>query len=337
MGLQIGDIVPRKEVKFSELKGKVVAVDAFNAIYQFLSSIRQPDGTPLMDSKRRITSHLSGLFYRNISLLSEGMKLVYVFDGDYHELKGRTKEIRGEAKAKAEAKFVEAKELDDIDSMGKYARGFVSITSEIIKESKALLEAMGVSVLQAPGEGEMQCAQLVKDGEAYAIGSQDYDSLVVGGKRLIQNLTLARKRKTPGGYVYISPEIIEYSKLLNELGITGDQLISLAILVGTDFNPKGVRGLGPKKALALVREKKTPVQIFSELEEQGKLNFDWKEVFEIFKRPNVKSVKVKFPKLDEEKIKKILVDEHDFSEDRVERQLDKLRDVKKASAQKTLF
>ena len=80
MGLQIGGIVPRKEVTFAELKGKIIAVDAFNAIYQFLSSIRQPDGTPLMDSKRRVTSHLSGLFYRNIALLSEGIKLIYVFD-----------------------------------------------------------------------------------------------------------------------------------------------------------------------------------------------------------------------------------------------------------------
>src|SRR3989338_5043315 len=97
MGLQIGDIVARKAVSFSELKGKVIAVDAFNAIYQFLSSIRQPDGTPLMDNKGRTTSHLSGLFYRNIALLSEGMKLIYVFDGEYHALKGRTHEQIGRA------------------------------------------------------------------------------------------------------------------------------------------------------------------------------------------------------------------------------------------------
>ncbi len=337
MGLQIGDIVPRKEVALSELNGKVIAVDAFNAIYQFLSSVRQPDGTPLMDSKGRVTSHLSGLFYRNISLLSEGMKLIYVFDGEYHELKGKTKEIRGAAKELAREKYESAKEEKDIEAMGKYARGMTRLDDKMIKESKELLEAMGVAVVQAPSEGEMQCAALVKSGQAWAVGSQDYDALAVGGTRLIQNLTLARKRKTVSGSVYIAPEIIEYSKVLNELGINSDQLISLAILVGTDFNPGGIYGIGPKKALALVREKKYPVKIFSALEEQGKLDFDWRAVFEIFKKPNVSKEKVKFPKLDSVRIKEILVKEHDFSLERVEKQLEKLGAIKKKGEQKTLF
>jgi flap endonuclease-1 len=337
MGLQIGEIVPRKEISFKDLKGKVVAVDAFNALYQFLSSIRQPDGTPLMDSKKRVTSHLSGLFYRNVNLLSEGIKVIYVFDGEYHELKGKTKEKRAEAKGMAEAKYVTALEKEDIEEMGKYAKGTSRITGEMIKESKELLEGMGVAVVQAPGEGEMQCAKLVNDKEAYAVASQDYDSLVVGGDRLIQNLTMARSRKTRTGTVYIAPEMIEYDNVLNNLGITADQFICLAILSGTDFNPGGVRGFGPKKALALVREKKSPIKIFGDLEKEGRLDFEWKKVFEIFKKPNVKKVKVEFPKMDEDKIKKILVEEHDFSADRVERQLEKLREAKRKGMQKTLF
>lgn len=338
MGLQIGDIVPRKEIGFPELKGKVIAVDAFNAIYQFLSSIRQPDGTPLMDSKGRVTSHLSGLFYRNIALLSEGIKLIYVFDGEYNELKNKTHEIRNGAKRDAREKYEKAKDEEDIDAMGKYARGFAKLNDEMIKESKELLEAMGIAVVQAPGEGEMQCAQIVKDGEAWAVASQDYDSLVVGGKRLIMNLTLARKRKTRGGVVYIAPELIEYEKVLNELGVTGDQLICLAVLVGSDFNPGGVKGIGPKKSLVLVREKKYPVAIFKELEEQGKLDFNWKDVFEIFKKPDVtKKAKVNFGKLDAVRVKKILVEEHDFSLERISNGLDKLNEVKKGSAQQRLF
>ena len=337
MGLQIGDIVPRKEVSFSELKGKIIAVDALNAIYQFLSSIRQPDGTPLMDSSGRVTSHLSGLFYRNIALLSEGIRLVYVFDGEYHKLKEKTHEIRQGAKDIAREKYERAVEEEDVEAMGKYARGFTKVDSTMIAESKELLGAMGISVVQAPGEGEMQCAELVKSGQAFAIGSQDYDALAVGGKRLIQNLTLSRKRKTRTGYIYIAPEIIEHEKVLNELGIDGDQLISLAILVGTDFNPGGVKGIGPKKALALVKDKKYPVKIFSELEEQGRLDFDWKEVFEIFKKPNVSKEKISFPRLDEKKIKEILVERHEFSKERVDNQLDKLKELKEKGKQKTLF
>jgi len=335
MGLQIGDIVPRRQLDFSELKGKVVAIDAFNAIYQFLSSIRQPDGTPLMDNKKRVTSHLSGLFYRNIALISDGIKVVYVFDGEYDVLKNRTKEIREEAKIVSADKYEKAKEEEDVDAMGKYARGFVKLEPGMIEESKELLEAMGVAVVQAPGEGEMQASYLVRDGEAFAVGSQDYDALVVGGTRLIQNLTLAKRRKTVSGYVDIRPEIIEYEKVLNELGIDGDQFICLAILVGTDFNPGGVKGIGPKKALALVRQKKYPVEIFKEVEHQ--VDFNWQDVFEIFKKPNVQNFKIKFPKLNEDKIVALLVGEHDFSEERVVKNLDKLNKAKREASQQTLF
>ena len=337
MGLQIGDIVPRREVKFEDLKGKVIAVDAFNAIYQFLSSIRQLDGTPLMDNEKRVTSHLSGLFYRNIALLSEGIKLIYVFDGEYNELKGKTHEIRSNIKEEAREKYEEARDEGDVEGMGKYARGFSKLTPEMTSESKELLEAMGIAIVQAPGEGEMQAADIVKQGVAYAVGSQDYDALVVGGNRLIQNLTLARTRKTRSGMIYIAPEIIEYEKVLQSLGIDRDQFISLAILVGTDFNPGGVHGIGPKKALALVREKRYPVMIFKELEEQGRLDFDWKKVFEIFKKPNVKREEVEFPKINKEKIKEILVNRHDFSLERVEKQLNKLEEIKKGSSQRKLF
>lgn len=338
MGLQIGDLVSRKEVTFKELKGKTIAVDAFNAIYQFLSSIRQPDGTPLMDSSGNVTSHLSGLFYRNIALMAEGINLIYVFDGEYHELKGKTHDIRNANREKMAEKYETALDEEDLEGMGKYSRGFIRLNDLMIKESKELLEAMGIAVVQAPGEGEMQAAELVKNGQAYAVGSQDYDALVVGGSRLIQNLTLSRKRKTVSGFIYIAPEMIEFENVINQLGITGDQLICLAILVGTDFNPGGVKGIGPKKALALVKQKIHPVAIFDDVvERHGDLGFNWREIFEIFKKPNVSKQKVTFPKFDENKIKEILVSRHEFSEERVENQIAKIREIKVKKGQTSLF
>ncbi len=338
MGLQIGDLVNRREINFAELKGKTIAVDAFNAIYQFLSSVRQPDGTPLMDSNGQVTSHLSGLFYRNVALLSEGIKLIYVFDGEYHHLKGKTHELRQAVKDSMAEKYEEAVMEEDVEGMGKYAKGFSRLDEKMISESKELLEAMGIAVVQAPGEGEMQCAELVKNGQAYAVGSQDYDALVVGGTRLIQNLTLSRKRKTVSGFIYISPEMIEFESVINQLGVTWDQLICLAILVGTDFNPGGVKGIGPKKALVLVKQKVYPISIFQEIiERHGDLGFDWREIFEIFKKPNVSKQKVIFPKFDENKIRELLVDRHEFSLERVDNQIEKLRAMIKSNAQVKLF
>ncbi|MDO8622770.1 MAG: flap endonuclease-1 [archaeon] len=341
MGLNIRDIIPRKELEAEELRGKIVCVDAFNTLYQFLSTIRQPDGTPLMDSKQRITSHLSGIFYRNVNLISEGIKLVYVFDGKPPELKWKTATRRREAKNLAREKYENAKSKEDIEAMKLYSSQLARLDKEMIQESKDLLEAMGVAVVQAPGEGEAEAAYLTKKKEVYASASQDYDSLLFGAKKLVQNLTLARKRKTVSGWIEIKPEIIELEKVMNYLEINLEQLICLGILVGTDYNPKGVIGIGQKKALQIVKQYKQPVLIFKSVEEQmmnqrEEDRFDWQEIFELFKKPNVVNAEFKFPKLNENKIKEILVENHDFSEERINNQLEKLRDAKEKNKQKDL-
>ena len=333
MGLQISEIVPRKGIELSDLKGKTLAVDAFNTIYQFLSTIRQLDGTPLMDNKKRITSHLSGLFYRNINLLKDGLKLIYIFDGQMPLLKKRTHEKREAVKTAAFEKFQKAKKEGKVEDMGRYAKQLVRLDEEKIKESKKLLEAMGIQVVQAPGEGEAQAAYMARKKQIYAAASQDYDSLLFGAPLLIQNLTLARKRKTVTGYVSIGPELIELDRVLNSLQINLDQLISLGILCGTDYNPGGIYRIGPKKSLALVRARKAPALIFKQFPD---LDFDWQEVFALFKKPDIlKGVKVKFPKLQEEKVKKILLD-HDFSEERIDSAPGKLEYAREQAKQKSL-
>jgi len=339
MGLQIGEITPKKEIRFSDLKGKIIAVDAFNAIYQFLTTIRQPDGTPLKDNKGRITSHLSGLFYRNMNLILEGIKLIYVFDGEAPELKSRTQEKRREVKEIMREKYERAKAEEDIEGMGKYAKGNVYLDEQKIEESKELLNAMGIAVFQAPGEGEAQASFLALNKQVYAVASQDYDCLLFKCPLLIQNLSLARRRKTISGYIEVFPQAIELKNVLKKLEINQEQLICLGILCGTDYNPGGVKGLGPKKSLKLVKELKTKEKIFKAIEEDEKLemNFDWKVIYSEIENPKVnKNAKIEFPKLDKDKIKEILL-KYDFSESRINRQLERLDELKKKASQKTLF
>lgn len=342
MGLQIGEIIPKKELEFSQLKNKTIAVDAFNAIYQFLTTIRQPDGTPLKDSNGNVTSHLSGLFYRNMSLILEGIKIIYVFDGEAPELKTKTREARKLVKEKAKEKYDQAVKEKDIDSMGKYARSEVYLDEQKIKESKELLLAMGIAIVQAPGEGEAEASQLAKQLDIYAVASQDYDCLMFKAPLLIQNLSLSRKRKTRTGYTEVHPQVIELKNVLKELNINQEQLITLGILCGTDYNPGGVKGLGPKKSLKIVREFKTKEKIFKALEENEEfekyeIDFDWKPIYEEIEHPNInKNPKINFPKINPEKIKEILL-KHEFSEKRINSQLDKLDELKKQSQQRTLF
>jgi len=337
MGVQISEIIPRKEIKISDLKGKVVAIDAFNTLYQFLTTIRQPDGTPLMDRKGSITSHLSGLFYRNINLLQEGIKPVYVFDGIPPELKQAEIEKRKEAKRLAEQKYEKAKSRKDVEEMKKYGGRFVKITDEIVEQSKELLIALGIPVIQAPAEGEAEAATLARANKVWATASQDYDALLYGAPYLIRNLTLARQRRTSSGlYVSVKPELIEFQQVVTKLGIDKDQLICLAILVGTDYNPGGVRGLGQKRALEIVQKYKYPIEIFKQVKQRFEFIFDWQEVFKQFHEYESSYTEdIQFRKVDEEMVKKILLS-HDFSENRIDSGLEKLRILEEAKKQKGL-
>lgn len=339
MGVQISEIIPRKEIEIKDLKGKTIAIDAFNTLYQFLTTIRQVDGTPLMDKENRITSHLSGLFYRNINLLQEGIKPVYVFDGKPPELKQAEIERRKEAKRMSEQKYESAKSSGDTTSMGKYAGRFVKITDEIIKESKELLEAMGIPVIQSPGEGEAEAATLARAGNVWATASQDYDALLYGTPTLIRNLTLARRKKTPSGiYIDVHPEMIDFQDVLNKLQIDKDQLICLAILVGTDYNPGGVKGLGQKRALEIVQKYQYPVEIFKHVQSNDKYDFifDWQEIFKQFHEYEASpDSKIEFKKVNEAKVKEILKT-HDFSENRIDSGLQKLKQLNESKKQKGL-
>lgn len=342
MGLNIRDIIPRREVEISELQDKVLCVDAFNALYQFLSTIRQPDGTPLMDSKKRITSHLSGIFYRNINLLNEGMRLVYVFDGRAPELKAKTFKKRQDVRDLAKERYETAKDEADVMGMKRYSSQLLRLDDEMIEESKELLIAMGIPVIQAPSEGEAQAAYMTRaNSKVYASVSQDYDSLLFGASRLIRNLTVSRRRKTYSGYMEIKPEIIELEKVFNFLEINLEQLICLGILVGTDYNPKGIPGIGQKKALEIVKRYKYPYEIFKGVEEQmmnlsDEDRFDWQEIFALFYKPNSSKEDFEFKQFNEKKIKEILVKKHDFSEERIDKQIEKLKEIKEKNQQKNL-
>ncbi len=337
MGVNISEIIPRKEIEISDLKDKTIAIDVYVTLYQFLTTIRQPDGTPLKDRQGNITSHLSGLFYRNINLLQEGLKPVYVFDGKPPELKQQEIEKRKEEKRIAEQQYEKAKAKEDIAGMKKYSSRTVKITTEIIEQSKELLTALGIPVIQAPSEGEAEAASLARQGTVYAAASQDYDALLYATPYLIRNLTSPRRKKLPSGlYIDIKPELITFQSVLNELNIDKDQLICLSILVGTDYNPGGIKGLGQKRALEIVQQYKYPVEIFKHVSIKFNFIFDWQEIFKQFQDYKSNYIEeLEFKKPDKEKIKQILT-RHDFSEVRINSALQKLQQLEESKKQKGL-
>ena len=330
MGLAITELLTPKKISIEDLKNKTLAVDTYNLLYQFLSSIRQREGSLLTDSKGRVTSHLTGLFNRITRLMAYNMKFIFCFDGEVPELKEQERERRKELKIKAQKKFKEAEKKEDLDEMKKYAARTSRLTSEMIDDAKELIRALGQCIVQAPSEGEAQASYIVKKGEADYVLSQDADCFMFQAPRLVKNLTLSGKRKKPGAYAYeeVKPEIIELKHVLEELKVDQGQLIILGILVGTDYNVGGIKGIGPKKALALIKKyKKSFNDLFKEAKWDDYFDFSWKQVFDLIKNMKVTDkYKLEWKPVDKDKIIKVLVGEHDFSRERVEKALDRLEE-----------
>jgi flap endonuclease-1 len=288
-----------------------------------------------MDRKGRITSHLSGLFYRNMKLLEHDISLIYVFDGEPPVFKAKTLEARKEIKEEAEKKLKEAIEKGKVEERKTYAQATARISDEIVEQSKRLLDAMGINIVQAPSEGEAQAAYLASAGYAYAVCSQDYDSLLFGSPRLIRNLTITGRRKLPRKDIYIEvePELIELSQI-EEKNIDRKKLIWIGILVGTDYN-EGVKGIGPKKALEIVKKAKSLKEAFQLA--NGEYSDLIEEIENFFLNPPIeKDITIEKKEMDEEKIMKILCDEFDFSEERVRNALAEYQKSQKKKGQSKL-
>lgn len=332
MGLNLKDLVVRDKTRLESFASKVVAVDAYNAIYQFLSTIRGPDGASLADSKGRVTSHVSGLLYRNVNYVSLGVKPVYVFDGKPPHLKSAEIERRRRIKRDASVKYESAVREGRREDAKKYAQQTTSLTEQMISEAKEVLSMMGIPHLDAPSEGEATAARMTQTGAASASASQDFDSVLFGATRLVRNFTTSGRRKVPNrnAYVEVEPEVIETRRCLEALGITAEQLVDVGILIGTDFNPDGVRGVGPKTALKLIKK-------HGRLEDapalQGKLDFDYAQIRKIFLEPEVAEPEaVEFGEPDYGRMSEYLQD-RDFSPERAGSALNRLRKAHEKKSQ----
>ena len=325
MGLNLKDLVEREKTNLESFSSRVVAIDAYNAIYQFLASIRGPDGQQLSDSEGRVTSHLSGLLYRNVNFLSLGIRPVYVFDGKPPSLKSAEIERRKQIKKDATVKYERAIMEGNMEDARKYAQQTTAMKDGMVRDSKHILGLFGIPCIEAASEGEATAAHLTNTGQAYASASQDFDSILCGAKRLVRNFTNSGRRKIPGRntYVEVVPEVIETQKTLDALGLTREQLVDIGILIGTDFNPKGFDRIGPKTALKLVRQHSRLEDIPPIQDQLGEIDFE--QIREIFLTPRVTAVdEITFGQVDYDGITEYL-SERSFSGDRIRSTLNRLR------------
>jgi len=323
LGVNFKDLIPKTPVKLEHLSGKIIAIDAYNTIYQFLSIIRQPDGTPLKDSTGKITSHLSGLFYRTSNLVEMGLKPIYVFDGKSPVLKSAEVERRRQVKVEAVASYAKAQASGDTEKMRMYAQIATTMKDYMVPDSKKVLDLMGLPWIQAPSEGEAQAAYMNKKGTADYCASQDYDSLLFGAPKLLRNVTISGRRKRGKAFIEVLPEIVELRKTLGECELTYEQLIDVGILIGTDFNDS-IKGLGPKTALKLIKQYGTLENVLPHIENVFYAD-KIMQIREIFLNPEVTNdYKIEWREPDEVGLVNFLCREKEFGEERIKKSIERM-------------
>lgn len=319
MGVDLADLIPKTKTSIEELSGKTFAVDAYNALYQFLAIIRGPTGTPLMDREGRITSHLSGLLYRTTNLAERGVRLVYVFDGVPPTLKEMEIRRRRAVKEQAIVKYETALAKGEVEEARRYAQATASLKDMMVEDAKNLLTYLGVPYVMAPSEGEAQAAHMAARGDVWGAVSQDFDSLLFGANRLVRNLAISGRRKLPlrEAFVQVDPETVSLGDALQQLQLTREQLVDLGILIGTDFNPDGFKGIGPKTALKFIKEHGS-IEAIAGSKPDFQPPPQLERIRHIFLKPDVRSdYALHWKEPDVEALVRFLCGDRDFNEERV--------------------
>lgn len=328
MGVNLAPIVHKEILTLQDLKSRSFAIDGNNVLYQFLALIRLPDGRPLTSRDGRTTSHLTGLIHRATRLIGDyRMTLTFVFDGKPPGMKEEEIRARRAGRAKAAKEYAEAVERGDKATAWSKAVSSSRVTRTIVDDAKRLLDLLGIPWVQAPSEGEAQASYMCMKGDVWACSTRDFDALLYGSPRLVRYLTISGREFLPskGTSRPLEPELIDLGGMLEGLRISQEQLIDLAILVGTDYNA-GVKGIGPRKGLELIRR-------FHNLEGlpggiREKLPSDLEGLRRLFLHPRVdEEYELHIGRFDPAGAMEFLCEELDFNRERVMRALERLRKV----------
>jgi flap endonuclease-1 len=151
--------------------------------------------------------------------------------------------------------------------------------------------------------------------------------LLFGAPKLVRNVTISGKRRLPSKNVVIDvvPEIVELERVLKGCGISYEQLVDVGILIGTDFNPGGIEGLGPKTALKLVKEYGTLENALPHIK-NAEFPAEPRRIREIFLNPPItNNYRVEWKEPDLEGVVNFICRERDFSEDRVRKSVERMQ------------
>lgn len=300
-----------KDIAPEFLRGKILVVDALVIIYQMLAVIRGPDGYFLVDKNKNITSHLVGIFNRECRLMSLGVRSIYVFDGPPHPLKLAVIKRRKEERKRFLGEFLHAVKRGDVEKAIKVGKRAMLLNDQMIEDTKRLLRLLGIPIIQAKHDAEAQASFIVNRGDAFAVATRDWDAIIYGANRVVMHWKIIYDE-------YLPTKLYTLREILEGLKLTREQLIDLAILLGTDFNPGGFPKVGPKTAYKLIKTYGGVEKLLALKKITWRWPIDYNEIRNIFLNPPVnENYRVEFSSLDRDGLIEFLVNERGFSKQRV--------------------
>jgi len=238
------DLASLREVTFEELEGSVVAVDAHNWLYKYLTiAVRFNEADVYTTEAGEEVANLLGIIQGLPKFLEHELIPVFVFDGVPTDLKANEIAARREQREAIEERLEDARETGDAVEIARLESQTQQLTEVIQVTTRGLFDRLDVPYLEAPAEGEAQCAAMARHDPAIDFaGTDDYDALLFGAPRTLRQLTSSG-----------DPELMDFDATLDDHQITWEQLVDIGVLAGTDFN-EGLSGVGPKTALSDVKE-----------------------------------------------------------------------------------
>ena len=325
MGCNLRDLANAEDTTMDAMKGKRVGVDSFLLAFQFLTTIRDRsptgDGGPLKADNGKVVAHLMGFLSRASLMLSKGVNPVFIFDGKHPELKDDEISARRARREQAEIDWKAALDAGDFATAQKMAQRCVKYTPEMVEESIEMLSLMGIPAFRAKAEGEAQAAVMAANGQLDAVATQDWDALLYGAPIVIRNFSSDGSKRM--GRI-VRAQRIDLALLLSEHELSRDQLIDLAIMIGTDFHP-GIKGIGPKTGLKLIKEYGDIESICSAKDKDIPERLE--EIREIFRNHPVVEIAdsdLVQGAVDVEGLKKFLVEDRQFSQKRFDNAMELL-------------
>ncbi|MFW6317093.1 MAG: flap endonuclease-1 [Halorubrum sp.] len=307
------DLAAIRDVTFEEIAGSVVAVDAHNWLYRYLTT------TVKWTADEKYTT-VDGLEVANLIGVVQGLPKffehdlvpVMVFDGAVTDLKADEVADRRQKREGAEERRSAAVDRGDAIEAARLDARTQRLTDTIQETTRELLRLLDVPIVEAPAEGEAQCAHMAATGTADHVGSEDYDALLFGAPTTLRQLT------SKG-----DPELMDLAATLEGLGLDRQGLVDVAMLCGTDFN-EGVHGVGPKTAVTAVKEHG---DLWGVLDARGVEIPNAAEIRELFMHPPATDVDVDTEvNPDVEAARAYVVDEWGVAADEVERGFERIRE-----------